>query len=276
MDPQQNNVPVQIPEPSQPALPANPVVQNVPAGPVEPPKKKFPRVLLIIFIVLDLVAIAGAAWWFFVRDDSDQTTQNQTSQPQGAESDQAEDSAVQLATTTHESGLEHRSTASFEHPKDWTVIEETDAIFETYTLKSTTIVAPKGLRIKITDRDGIGGGCYPESLTYTLVKKLTTQTPGMSFKQFTVSGNSELSQPFFVLDTDGLMSNAAYDALKEGETITGECAVNTFSTVGRSGVFVYVMTDSSDNSVQTWDLIKDNAEFVRTLESMTAVDKSGN
>ncbi len=266
MEPQNYNQPTNMQQMASPLMP-----------PTEPEKKRFPRKLLILFLIADIIIVGAVIWWFVVRDSGQDTNQPAANNQSQSVTEPEDETEPERIVTTHVSGLEHRSTASFEHPKDWTVIEETDAIFETYTIKSTTIVAPKGLRIKITDKDGIGGGCYPESQTYTLVKKLTTQTPGMSFKQFTVAGNSEDSHPFFVLDTDGTVASmSASYALKEGESITGECAVNTFPSVGRAGVFVDVMTGSTDRTVQTWDLIKDDAEFVRTLQSMKAEDKSGN
>lgn len=267
MEPQQPNNQYQAPSPvGTPPSGQLPTQQMLPPTPQNSSRK-----WMVLTIILAVLLIGGAVAWFLTKDKGSNTP-DATSQTSATDQSQKDiidtEPEVERITTTHTSGLEHHSTISFEHPKDWTVTESEERDFGTYSFKNTTIKSPEGLSISIFDRDGIGGGC--ESGSYTLIKKLSTKTSGAYFKQFSVPG-SEIFDGLKLEVEGGQWANSAHDALKEGEGRTDSC-IDTFSAFGRSGIFV-VLRDKNEKAL-SWDDIKDNEEFVRVLQSMVGEDKS--
>ncbi len=258
---------------SQSETPAQPLPEPQPAQSPQPPAKKSKLRLVVLAAILLLGA--GAAYYTLVIQKKDNTTDPAGSQ---LSDQQLNNKDVALKTTSYESGLEHKTTVSFEHPADWAVTQGETPI-EGYSLKRLTIASPEGHYLHVSDMDGKGGNCDPDTGTYTLTKRLGTKTNGMVFKEYDVP-TSENQSNILILENEGReWSVPAHDALSEGQSLTNTCNISGYSSIGSSGVFVGVYNSADDTSLENrlgWNDIKDDDAFVRMLESMVAVDKSPN
>jgi hypothetical protein len=274
----------QVPQPETPQMPpqqqpTDSLPETTPVQPKSGKKKK-----LIIGTVLLLIAVGAAVYFMMKPEDkqNDQTSQNNQSSDTAQQTDTEQTEEVEMKTTTYTSGLEHKTTAAFIHPASWEVTTDEDVPegATSYSLKTMIIASPSGHYLHIYDRDGIGGNCDANSDAYTLYKEVATKTPNMYFKDFSVPSNVFQNHKF-VVETEGRYSELAeHEALKEGESSSNTCNIAGFSTIGGSGVFLQITSSkdlsTSHNTRIGWDDIKDDAEFVKMIQSMVAVDKSGN
>lgn len=266
---------------STPPVPSDPDSVGSPSAmPVlpQPPKKNKRR--LIVGLIIAFLLIAGAAAYFMLFTTKEdelpvQTSQNVSEQP--GEDESAEESG--LKTTEYTTALEHKSTVSIEHPSDWIIESQSTEVGDGFTLNALAIGPPTGPYLHIYDRDGIGGSCESNTDTYTLAKRLATRTDGLFFKEFDVPSIPSLNGILLIEQEGKEWSVAAHDAQQVGESLTNTCNLPSWSSVGASGIFVMISnvldrSGAADAQRLGWDDIKDNTDFVKMLESITAIDKS--
>jgi len=160
------------------------------------------------------------------------------------------------------------------HPEDWAVYkrdadQEEDDPFVGYIIKS-----PNEHFLHIFNQGGSGGDCQSNTKSYTLTKKLPTQTADLSF---TAYDNGNLSLEGFGTQRLGYKSTtlAKHEALKEGESNTDTCNLSFYSVVlNYMSISASSSTKSELASNLKWDDIKEDTDFVAMLQSLKVTGTS--
>lgn len=236
-------------------------------------KKPLVLVLIVIIVLLGLSYVAYGA--FNKAEDKTAATQEQSQE----NPDQTTSVQPKLTSTTFTSGLRGGSTVSFEHPIDWTIIENEEPLEdEGIALKSLVIGSPDGNYMHIYDVHGIGGYCEPNQDTYTLFMKLPTRTPDHYFKVYEFPANPSRSRLVFFEASNQEWSVVEHDNLEEGESLTNTCNIPSYPSLAASGVFISLHNTSDRNAdgarQLSWEDIKYDTAFQNMLGSVAGVDKS--
>ena len=175
--------------------------------------------------------------------------------------------STSLTTTTVKSVLNPGTTVTLKHPSGWTVSNTT----EDYDSSGTKAVrayikSDKGHYLHIRDNGGVGGDCEPNAETFTLVKRIATQSSNYYFAEYKYNANSSTRY----LSLENHKDGQAWTTLKEGQTGTDTCSnMPQYSFAGD----LYVSIASSDksslaSSVSYTDLQQDT-DFLTMLQSLT-------
>ena len=274
-------------ESSDPSVPAPEVIQTPPPA----SKKKWVKPLIIIALILVLGGAVAAYFLFNSKEDQSDTNTAATSEV--GTGDVAVDSpAIDTkgtytllpssesvtfydvkfgASNNLESASEDKSSyITFKIPTGWKVYES--PLVPGVRYGGMYMLSPTGKYIHLNRVDGVGGYCEPNADSYKLEKKLSTATPGLFFTQYSYAEQD--GEPVLRLEpftNDGSRPEKHLN-LKEGETNTDTCNLFTYSfALG----LVYVIISDKDvfglNSNIGWNDIKDDADFVKVLQSLTVV-----
>lgn len=281
--------------PNQPAPAQSPVVTEpvgsmpetgVPPSPVVVPPaspKKSSKTILIIMLLLGLVILGGLLYWFVFRSDNQSpadSSQSQAQQSEDATDDQSDTPKEGLRSLDLLAGS---LVASVQFPEDWKVEEGT---YSESGAKHMTIYSAGGNRLYMGDVSdgGVGGDCGPD-VTYTLVKRLATNTTGANFSEYRYTDSGEYTG----LWLEQVRTGGEYDkhnALKEGETNTGGCYLPggySFYDNGKNTISFHVSKsdfDPSDSnegvdpkSFVTYEDASKDPEFLAMLTSLKVTEK---
>ena len=155
------------------------------------------------------------------------------------------------------------------HPKDWAVYkkdrnQDSEDSFVGYIIQS-----PSGHDLHIFDQGGVGGDCPPNTESYTLTKKLPTQTANQFFTAYDAYDNGYLSLEGFGDQRPGRVVDSKHDELKEGESNTDTCNIGFYSIVLNS-IMVSITSSNNDQFARKlkWDEVKGDTDFVAMLQSL--------
>lgn len=244
----------------------------MPSSP-QPPQKSKKGLVIGLVTALLLVAVVVACFVLFTTKSDDQP--NEVSQDFSKQTDNG-GSAEQpeLKTSIFTTGFLDKSTVSIEHPADWTVKSGEEEYTEDTTLNYMVIGSPAGHYLHIYDLDGVGGTCDDNTDSFTLVKRLPIKANGYTFDEYDVPNLANSGGKLTLSYTGG---DAAVAAMQEGDTLTNTCNMPTYSSFSASSIFVSINnSDSRESIFETrvgWEAIKDDAEFVKMLESIEYSDR---
>lgn len=294
---QQNNNP-NIIQPNTTYTPSQPIAPTPPTGqPVIPsqplpnaplPPKKSKKALWIILVLILVVTAAAAAYFLLVVNKDQSTDKDQTSQSTSDDKTQSTELKI-TSYSAHESSSDDPIAITLEHPANWKVEQEEDGPVEPgsdYTVRGKlTITSSQGNTVEITDASfgGVGGDCG-EEINLQLIKKLTTKEDNFVFIENKYSGEgaskeqrlvlNEVIDPATIVEDEAYSEDLArYNALKEGESFTGNSCV-TFSYPfiksqdGLSIIQVRLPRSEDETKSLAYDDIKDDTEFIAMLQSL--------
>jgi len=249
-----------------PSMGATPQPQ-LPSMPNTPKKSKLPLYVAIVVIVL---LAGGAAAYMFMKKDTKQPATNNTANVQTKTQQTTKTNDESATTTTSFTNTDGKSTVSVTHPKDWMVDNSPDQ----YGSKQLSVKSPRGNYIHFADNLGVGGRCDPDTYSYTLVKKVSTQDSRYVFSEYTTTNPQQPRIKFSLEPIAG--APAAVKALKDGESGTDVCSnLFYYPIVGaKQDIFVKIDTSAKmdDTTAVPYDTLKTDTDFIAMLQSLTVKD----
>ncbi len=268
----------QAPPPSQqffqPSSPpqsmSQPPVPPVAPPPAPPKKSKAQLVLLILVLVL---FAAGAAYYFLFMNKSKDSgsSANNTGQ---ATSQSAQDEAAVTKDIIFTSAV-RKASVSLIIPSSWKLETENQPIDdeEGLVLVKDTYTTAKGNVLILETFYGKGGSCDPDTVKFTLVKKIPTQTTHAEFREYDYDTEDTSYDRMRGLSLEVLdNSPAAIQNMQEGESATDVCT-NTagYNAYEDLGVTIYSAADlaaSREYYQPKYADLADDTELLAALASM--------
>lgn len=272
---------------------APPVAQPQPMPTVLLQKPKSNKLVIIVLIAVLLLAAGVAAWWFFTQNQSTDQSNNSTDTNQSEQAEVPETIELASGTLTLQPAsdtvtfydmdtsaggvptLDTSRSISLDISEDWLIYEKAlDSSAGMSGFGEILLKSPSGKYLSVARIEGVGGVCEDVDQTeYTLTKKLATKDPNIYFTQY----SSEARESYFgleKLDPDstgyGPTTWAKHLTLKEGESNTDICNYGWYPfAVGAIYVTIRSTPEGGEDSRLTWDQIKDDAEFVSALQSLS-------
>ncbi len=242
-------------------------LQTPPMSPT-PGKSKWPLIAALAAVVL---IAAGVAVYFLVLQPNTQSsntpntsTPNTSNSKENSSSGTSNAATTTTSLTTTDSPNDANGTISFTHPASWTVSTETDQ----NDTKKTIIKSPMGNTVEMYTRDSVGGSCDEDTLTYTLVKKITTKNPAYVFTEYQTPASSGLPQTLS-LEPNYDKRSAAHRALTEGKSNVGVCQNLFFYPIAKD---ISVTLKNSSGKAATYSDLKNDTEFITMLQSFNVTD----
>lgn len=244
---------------------------------VQPPQTSGPKSsrksLLLLVAVLVLVAIAAGVFYVLRKQEGGNTSQSSQSSQEQSLVSEVDQEQTGLKNVEFVSGLAVKSKVRAEVPVEWQVESYEQAYADGMTLNAMVISSQKGNHLHIYDRDGLGGFCESDTESFTLTKVLPIKTSGFAFMEFHAPSVPTRDKVLILSTLDG----RAIENMQEGDTLTDTCKMPAFSSFSNSSVFAELY-DAAGKNLQNakrlgWDDIKDDADFVKVLQSLEFEEK---
>jgi len=229
--------------------------------------------ILLMIVIIGIVGFAGYFIYSNTKNDSKGTdVSNNTSYESMSNLASNENQSEGLVTTVY-TDLEGTS-LSVQHASNWEV-ERSTMGGDPGGVESpaVSIRSDQGNYLHLWSPDGFGGDCGgPNSIRYTLTKKIPTQIPGVVFSEYTTDNpdyplDTLSAETYFEFATD------AHKQLNEGESNTDTCTngVGYYSIV--KGVYITITKDPNPrlSSKVPYAELKNDTEFIKMLSSLTEV-----
>lgn len=277
--------PAEVPENQNEMLDSQPVA-DTPVPQAQTPKPAPPTPLargsdsnnrtfiIVAFILLLIGAGAVAAYVYLDRQNSDKQS-SADSQPQTEIP-----AEIEYATSTLDSNFDENGyTASVTHPSGWEVIKSSD----TSDINYLVVGSPKGHWLQISDLIGASPTACgidedPDTITYTLAKKLPTAVEGLYFTSYQYE-DTTTSLEIEDFNAEGVPE--LHKQLTEGQSNTGLCD-NRIGNGYKLAVYKNAWIHLKDSNVYgegnglTAEDIANDPEFVEMLNTLKLVDKLSN
>ncbi len=233
--------------------PEQPTQAGLPPATGMPQKSKWPFIIVLIVV---LAAIGTAIYFFMIKDDSDQSTAEQSN----SQTNTTEEVALTTSSLSNNDENYGQGTISVTHPESWEVTTDKDQD----GANQLVIKSAAGNVLRITEQiGGLGGTCEPDTYSYTLVKKLPTQSASYVFTEYTTT-DPILQQRYLGIES---LANASstHKSLTDGASNTDVCTNIGLLYPIVNGMFVRI--ENADGDEVPYDTLKSDTDFITMLES---------
>lgn len=247
--------------------------------------------VMILIVLVVLVAVVGVGYSVLKSSKKTATSPASTSKELVAETLEVKNRgtfALQKpeSKTTFYEGVQDPTTFKFanttdvytsiSHPDSWKVYKKDRYQTPNDPFAESMIAVPGGIYIHMYDQGGVGGGCTPNDIKFTLTKKLATSDPDLFFTQYKVDNSSPsvLALENFVTDNNSGYTKNDHTVLSEGQSSSNTCNIQFYSNSTKfTMVSINHSTTSELSSNITWDEIKGNTDLVKALQSLSTHTK---
>lgn len=229
---------------------------------------------LLAALVIVVIAFGGYYVWSQNTGDTDSsaksTNGNTVNQTDTTSSNNSEEQGAKKVL----SFSADKTSVELSYPDSWQVKEYVTEDSTQGYQKGVYLVSNSGNYLHLFEPSGIGGACEPDSITYTLDRKINTQTENVYFTQYSSDIDSLDTTYMRVEDLRTLDSQSeTHLQMKEGESNSGYCQnmVGYYSTVG--DVYIVLKQDAVPglSSTITADMLKNDPALEAVLQSLEVI-----
>lgn len=218
--------------------------------------------VLAVVVILALVGFSG--WLVYDRQNKSKTSDS-TNKAEGTTTNNQKTTDSSLTTTTVKS-LESgdKTSVTVKHPTNWEVSNKSEDIDGSGTIATRAYIkSDKGNYLHISNTSGLGGDCEDDTLTYTLIKRISTQSSNYFFAEYTREGGATR-----YLSLENSTSSPSWSKMKEGDTNTNQCGMPQYTFAGGLYVAITKTATRSLSSSVPYSELKEDPEFLTMLQSL--------
>lgn len=232
--------------------------------------------ILAIVMVIVVTGLIGGVGYYVYKQQNSVTPESVTQQVTKDSPTANSEGAYESVNTTY-SSKDGTVKITVTHPKKWEVTNTKDEYDrETQVIH---IKSDKGNYLHLFEPGGLGGDCQSNNTSYTLVKKIPTQTEGLYFTEY-MTESQQFKNSYLSLQTPAIGSEYAtnkeeHKNLKEGESNTDVCNISGYSMLSSSkSSYGYVSITKqpkvSLSSEVSYEELSGDPQFIEMLKSLKA------